>query len=464
MVICDEAHHICNHHTLGYAAVRALKADAKWLFSGTLISNNLNEIRSALALVGVSEEVLQSAALEEKQALATFARPFWIRRVLEIPEPIPCHRVKWTSRPEMLLWRRMVTVFNDAVQKARHHLKQRINLLAMLPPDDDEEDDMEEEDALPLYPNAQELPLDLGVEGGQTELRWLQHLRRFCLSPYLCQNLFSHNPGSAAVAGIECIPMPADVHFFPWSLEQVFPRQEKISKKKKRDDSDAMDVASVEDEDDHLKELMRCMVLEALGVEVTTPDHPLRTRVIPPVSPKEGWVCRTLLSEFTDVCGEKVVIFSNFRKPLERLAFLLDLRLRLGIPGARAFAHVHGGISQQQREQERLRFMNDPGCGVLLAIIDIYKESIDLTVANHVVLYDPWWTPRDEFQAIHRILGVKQTRKTYRYRLIQDGTIDQIVADVADLKIALDLEILPPTRVEEERTNTKKVWNLMGGM
>src|SRR5947207_16003810 len=103
MVICDEAHHICNHHTLGYAAVRGLRADAKWLFSGTLISNNLSEIRSALALIGVNEEVLQSAALEDKKALAEFARPFWIRRVLEIPEPIPCHRVKWTSRPEMLL-------------------------------------------------------------------------------------------------------------------------------------------------------------------------------------------------------------------------------------------------------------------------------------------------------------------------------------------------------------------------
>jgi len=54
---------------------------------------------------------------------------------------------------------------------------------------------------------------------------------------------------------------------------------------------------------------------------------------------------------------------------------------------------------------------------------------------------------------------LRQTRKTYCYRLLLQGTVDEVVATVADDKIGVDLDTLPPTRVGvEERQMTNKVW------
>ncbi len=479
IVVYDEAHNISNEKTVGYRVLMPVKADSKWYISGTPISNDLESLRTALALVGVNPRLL-ATTLKDDAALKEYARPLWIRRTLTIPEAINACYIDWSNRAERRLYQQIVQVFCRAViqgrkKKSNQSAIGRLNMLASLPPVEEEENDVneEEEEVDPhLFPND-ELPLDYGDVGGQTELRLLQLLRRFCLSPYLVQSLFSTD----AKAGQEHILLPPNVMFFPWRLEEAFLPDTIEEEVSSDDDDDAMSLASTHSKDDTApsrhplltKHLMQMMILDALGIldaanTAVLQQHPLRDIVVPPVSPKECWFFRTLLSDYTDLRQEKPIVFSNFRRPLERIAFLLDLRLRLGVPHARGYAHVHGNLKKQEREAERSRFFNDPQCGVLLAIIDIYKEVIDLTAANHVVLYDPWWNPQPELQAVSRIIGPKQTLKTYRYRLLMQGSVDEVVANVADEKIGVDLNTLPPTRVgPEERALTNRVWEGISG-
>ncbi len=126
------------------------------------------------------------------------------------------------------------------------------------------------------------------------------------------------------------------------------------------------------------------------------------------------------------------------------------MRLAWGIPGARHYAHVHGDQDPDVRESERHRFQHDPECGVLLAMIDVNKESVNLTAGNHVILLDPWWNPMLEWQAVKRIEGMQQTKQVHRYRLIMQDSVETRMARRADSKIQMDKDAFPSTLVVDE--------------
>jgi hypothetical protein len=51
--------------------------------------------------------------------------------------------------------------------------------------------------------------------------------------------------------------------------------------------------------------------------------------------------------------------------------------------------------------------------------------GIDLTAANHVVLFDSWWNPQLDQQAVARAYRKNQTRPTFVYRLVAAGTVEE---------------------------------------
>lgn len=437
-LICDEAHHIHNRRTLGYSKIIRLRADAKWFVSGTPFQNTMASVSSALRIMGVPRRELppaldnkkkKSTTKEEEdedtsahEELLALGRALTVRRLRVIPNPIHIQEVAWATRQEQVLYRHT------------HHVLMKNMAMPDLPDLEAQEQEEEEEDGS-------------GQPGrGHAALCMIHHLRRLCLSPYLCQNLF--------VSGR--VSLPENLSFFPWSLDTMLtskPSSWPLQEQAKR-------------------VLMIDLLDQALGLPLDPTLSNLRfihakeiqrlqEYMIHPVSAKEQWVCRDLLSGHTDRCQEKVVLFSHWRGPLERLASLIQWRQQRGLPGARGCAYVHGDLSVAQRETERARFNNDPQCGILLAMIDVNSEGLDLTVANHVVLYDPWWNPGTEFQAVSRIEGDRQQRPIYRYRLILKGamdmTVDSWMAAIADKKIRLDKEAFPPTLVKDDEDNDDKM-------
>jgi SNF2 family DNA or RNA helicase len=63
--------------------------------------------------------------------------------------------------------------------------------------------------------------------------------------------------------------------------------------------------------------------------------------------------------------------------------------------------------------------------------------GLNLTAADTVILYDPWWNPAVEAQAIDRAHRIGQTKPVFVHRLIAKGTIEEKILGLQDKKRAL---------------------------
>ncbi len=65
-----------------------------------------------------------------------------------------------------------------------------------------------------------------------------------------------------------------------------------------------------------------------------------------------------------------------------------------------------------------------------------------LTAADYVILYDPWWNPAIERQAIDRTHRIGQHRAVTAYRLVTTGTVEEKIRVLADRKTSLSKSII----------------------
>jgi SNF2 family DNA or RNA helicase len=68
--------------------------------------------------------------------------------------------------------------------------------------------------------------------------------------------------------------------------------------------------------------------------------------------------------------------------------------------------------------------------------------GLNLTAANSVVLFDPWWNPAVENQAIDRTHRIGQTRKVIAYRLLIKDSIEEKIRMLQKQKSSLANDVL----------------------
>lgn len=61
-------------------------------------------------------------------------------------------------------------------------------------------------------------------------------------------------------------------------------------------------------------------------------------------------------------------------------------------------------------------------------------QSLNLTVANRVILVDPWWNTTAEKQAFGRVLRMGQTKKSYLVRIMVSSRIDMKMSLLQEAK------------------------------
>ena len=81
------------------------------------------------------------------------------------------------------------------------------------------------------------------------------------------------------------------------------------------------------------------------------------------------------------------------------------------------FEHVHTVADFQARD----------GAAALVLSLKAGGTGLNLTAANHVVLYDRWWNPAVEDQARDRAWRIGQTKTVVSHRLVCPGTVDERV-------------------------------------
>ena len=87
-------------------------------------------------------------------------------------------------------------------------------------------------------------------------------------------------------------------------------------------------------------------------------------------------------------------------------------------------------------------FHNETQAAVFLLSLRAAGTGLNLTTASYVVLYDPWWNPAVEAQAIDRSHRIGQTRTVNAYRLIAPGTVEEKIWDLQQRKAQTIADVL----------------------
>ncbi|MFA6289143.1 MAG: DEAD/DEAH box helicase [Opitutaceae bacterium] len=138
---------------------------------------------------------------------------------------------------------------------------------------------------------------------------------------------------------------------------------------------------------------------------------------------------RELLAEAVDD-GHRLLVFSQFTSLLGLLRAELDEQ---GL----AYCYLDGGTPQKQRQTEVDRYNNSPDIPVFLISLKAGGTGLNLTGADTVVHFDPWWNPAVEAQATDRAHRIGQTRVVTSYKLICTGTVEEKVLHMQETKRAL---------------------------
>src|SRR6185436_12264072 len=125
--------------------------------------------------------------------------------------------------------------------------------------------------------------------------------------------------------------------------------------------------------------------------------------------------------------GEKVIVFSCFDEPLQRLA--KDF--------GDAAVLLTGSTPTNKRQALVDRFQQDETIRVFLANIIAGGIGLNLTAASHVVFNDLDWVPANHWQAEDRAYRIGQTRTVNVTYLIGSNTVDDFVQTVLETKSAL---------------------------
>lgn len=134
-----------------------------------------------------------------------------------------------------------------------------------------------------------------------------------------------------------------------------------------------------------------------------------------------------LLREAADG-GHKVLLFSQFTSMLDLIRPQLD---KMGI------GHVTIEGKTKDRAAVVEQFRNDPTKQVFLLSLRAAGTGLTLTEADTVVLYDPWWNPMVERQAMDRAHRIGQTKSVNVHKLVTKGTIEEKVLALQEKKKAI---------------------------
>ena len=126
--------------------------------------------------------------------------------------------------------------------------------------------------------------------------------------------------------------------------------------------------------------------------------------------------------------GHRILVFSQFVSMLHLIRDELTAR---DIP----FCYLDG--STQDRMAQCQRFNLTPTIPVFLISLKAGGTGLNLTGADMVVHFDPWWNPAVEDQATDRAHRIGQKRTVYSIKLIAENTVEERVLEMQRRKQAV---------------------------
>lgn len=157
---------------------------------------------------------------------------------------------------------------------------------------------------------------------------------------------------------------------------------------------------------------------------------------------------KEMLEEIIDE-GHRVLLFSQF---VDMLDLIRDWLEREAIP----YEYLTGKTKDRQGAVER--FNNNDSIPIFLVSLKAGGTGLNLTGADYVIHYDPWWNPAVEDQATDRAYRIGQKKKVFVYRLITKNTVEekiqklkQVKRNLVDSVISVDRNITKSLTMDDVR-------------
>ena len=184
--------------------------------------------------------------------------------------------------------------------------------------------------------------------------------------------------------------------------------------------------------------------LSAAGDEVTIPqvfELILRLKQICNFDPVTGESSKLerLLADLEEVAesGRKAIVFSQWVETLYKLKASLH---RFGI------TEYHGKIPQNRREEMIRQFREDRDTHIILMSYGAGSVGLNLQFARYVFLFDRWWNPAVEDQAINRAHRIGASGPLTVTRFISTNTVEERINRTLEDKRRLSELILSGAR------------------
>jgi superfamily II DNA or RNA helicase len=131
--------------------------------------------------------------------------------------------------------------------------------------------------------------------------------------------------------------------------------------------------------------------------------------------------------------GHRVLVFSQFTSMLALLRDELTAQKT-------GFCYLDGSTGDRAQVVEQ--FQNDPDIPVFLISLKAGGVGLNLTAADTVIHFDPWWNPAVEAQATDRAHRIGQKKVVTSYKLITRGTVEEKILSLQNRKRALTQSML----------------------
>jgi SNF2 family DNA or RNA helicase len=168
-------------------------------------------------------------------------------------------------------------------------------------------------------------------------------------------------------------------------------------------------------------------------------------RLVKADSPAAGAKMEALLDVLEPVMeeGQKVLVFSQFVEVLELIRPVLAEK-NWPLFCLTGETENRGALVQE--------FQDTKGPAVFLISLKAGGFGLNLTAASYVVLFDPWWNPAVENQAIDRTHRIGQTNKVIAYRLLIKNSIEEKIRELQKQKKALAQDVLGEEKFSQSLT------------
>jgi SNF2 family DNA or RNA helicase len=193
--------------------------------------------------------------------------------------------------------------------------------------------------------------------------------------------------------------------------------------------------------------------LEGMGEEITI-QHVfqlvLRLKQICNFDPTTGTSAKfeRLEADLEEIAasGQKAIVFSQWVDTLQRI------RDRLSPFGPLEY---HGKIPSKKRESVIERFREDKSSHVILMSYGAGSVGLNLQFCGYVFLFDRWWNPAVEDQAINRAHRIGASGPVTVTRMLTLGTIEERINQVLERKRELFATLVPQGETAQHASLTQ---------